>query len=87
MPLVRRSGSRALVAGVLLMLCTTTAGAALAPFAHAQSSSNASDLRAQADALSSKYFTALERVQALDDDIARSEQIVDEFLARAQQAT
>lgn len=67
------------------MLCTT-AGAALAPFAHAQSSSNASDLRAQADALSSKYFTALERVQALDDDIARSEQIVDEYLARAKQA-
>jgi peptidoglycan hydrolase CwlO-like protein len=85
MPLVRRSGSRALVAGVLVVLCTT-AGAALAPFAHAQSTSSASDLRAQADTLSSKYFTALERVQSLDDDIARSEQLVDQLLARAKEA-
>src|SRR5690349_4253001 len=85
MPLVRRSGSRALVAGVLLVLCTIV-GATFAPFAHAQSASNASDLRAQADALSSKYFAALERVKSLDDDIARSEQVVDEFNARAKQA-
>jgi peptidoglycan hydrolase CwlO-like protein len=85
MPLVRRSGSRALVAGVLVVLCTT-AGAALAPFANAQTTSNASDLRAQADALSSKYFAALERVKSLDDDIARSQETVDAYLARARQA-
>src|SRR4051794_6389333 len=85
MPLVRRSGSRALVAGVLLVLCTT-AGAAFAPFAHAQTANNSSDLRAQADALSSKYFAALERVKSLDDEIARSEQTVDEYLARAKAA-
>ncbi len=85
MPLVRRSGSRALVTGVLLVLCTT-AGAALAPVAHAQTANTSSDLRAQADALSSKYFAALERVQSLDDDIARSEQTVDEYLARAKAA-
>jgi peptidoglycan hydrolase CwlO-like protein len=85
MPLVRRSGSRALVVGVLVVLCTT-AGVALAPFAHAQSTSSASDLRAQADALSNKYFTALERVQSLDDDITRSEQLVEQLLARANEA-
>jgi len=86
MPQVRRSGSRALIAGVLVVLFTT-AGAALAPFAHAQSAStSAGDLRAQADALSSKYFTALDRVQSLDDDIARSQQLVDELVARAKQA-
>jgi hypothetical protein len=85
MPLVRRTGSRALVAAVLMVLCTI-AGAAIAPFAHAQTANNANDLRAQADALSSKYFAALDRVKSLDDDIARSEQIVDEFLARAKQA-
>src|SRR4051794_38397953 len=85
MPLVRRSGSRALVAGVLVVLCTT-AGAALAPFAHAQISSSASDLRAEADALSSKYFSALERVQSLDDDISSSEQLVVQLSTRAKQA-
>jgi hypothetical protein len=85
MPLVRRSGSRALVAGVLVMLCIAT-GAAFAPLAQAQSTSSASDLRAQADALSNKYFAALERVQSLDDDIARSEQLVDQLSARAKQA-
>jgi peptidoglycan hydrolase CwlO-like protein len=84
MPLVRRSGSRALVAVVLVVLCTT-AGAALAPFASAQTT-NASDLRSQADALSSKYFAALERVQSLDTDITRNEQLVDQLLARAKQA-
>src|SRR3954452_6388263 len=85
MPLVRQSGSRALVVGVLVALCAIV-GTAFASFADAQTSSNASDLRAQADALSSKYFAALDRVKSLDDDIARSEQIVDEFLARAKQA-
>jgi peptidoglycan hydrolase CwlO-like protein len=85
MPLVRRSGSRALVLGVLVVLCTTAA-AALAPLAHAQSASSATDLRAQADALSSKYFSALERVQSLDDDIASSEKLVDELLTRANAA-
>jgi peptidoglycan hydrolase CwlO-like protein len=85
MPQVRRSGSRALVTGVLVVLCTT-AGAALAPFAHAQTTNSASDLRAQADALSSKYFTALERVQSLDDDIANSKHLVDQLSTRAKQA-
>jgi peptidoglycan hydrolase CwlO-like protein len=85
MPLVRRSGSRALVVAVLLVLCAT-AGATLAPFAHAQTANSASDLRAQADALSTKYFDALARVKSLDDDIARSQQTVDEYLARAKAA-
>jgi hypothetical protein len=87
MPLVRRSGSRALVAGVLVVLCTIT-GAAFAPFASAQSAStsSASDLRAQADALSDKYFATLERVQSLDDDITRNEQLVQQLSARAKQA-
>src|SRR3954470_6288129 len=87
MPLVRHSGSRALFAGVLVVLCTTAAGAALAPFAHAQAtSSNASDLRSEADTLSSKYFSALERVQSLDDEITTSEQQRDELLGRAKEA-
>jgi hypothetical protein len=85
MPLVRQSGSRALVLGVLVALCATV-GTAFAPFAHAQTTSNASDLRAQADALSSKYFAALDRVSSLDDDIARSEQLRDDLLARAKTA-
>src|SRR3954468_6384249 len=85
MPLVRQSGSRALVLGVLVALCATV-GTALAPFAHAQTTNSASDLRAQADALSSKYFTALERVSSLDDDITRSEQLRDDLLARAKAA-
>src|SRR5215207_5792334 len=82
MPLVRQSGSRALVLGVLVALCAT-AGTVLAPFADAQTTSSASDLRAQADALSSKYFSALERVSSLDDDIAHSEEVRDDLLARA----
>jgi hypothetical protein len=85
MPLVRRSGSRALVAGVVVVLCIT-AGATLAPFAHAQTSTSASELRAQADALSSKYFAALERVQSLDDDINNAERLVEQLSARAKQA-
>src|SRR5215212_2469836 len=85
MPLVRQSGSRALVLSVLLALCATL-GTALAPFADAQATNSASDLRAQADALSSKYFTALERVSSLDDDIAQSEQLRDDLLARAKAA-
>lgn len=86
MPLVRRSGSRALVAGFVVLLCTT-AGAALAPLAHAQTASNnASELRAQADALSSKYFDELARVQSLDDDITRNQQLVEQLSTRAKQA-
>jgi peptidoglycan hydrolase CwlO-like protein len=86
MPLVRRSGSRALVLGMLVVLCTMAA-AALAPFAHAQSTeTSASDLRAQADALSNRYFAALDRVKSLDDELAQSQQQVDEYLARAKQA-
>jgi hypothetical protein len=85
MPLVRRSGSRALVAGLLVVLCTIV-GAALAPFAHAQTATSASELRAQADELSAKYFSALDRVQSLDNDIARSEQMVNDLAAREKQA-
>jgi hypothetical protein len=87
MPLVRRSGSRALVLGILVVLCTAIT-AALAPFAHAQQSTatSASDLRAQADALSNKYFAALDRAQALDDEITRNQQLVDNDLAKAKQA-
>jgi len=85
MPLIRQSGSRALVVGVLVALCATV-GTAFAPFADAQTSSSASDLRAQADALSSKYFSALERVSSLDDDITRNEQLRDDLLARAKAA-
>jgi len=85
MPLVRKSGSRALVLGVLVVLCATV-GISLAPIAHAQTTSTAGELRAQADALSSKYFSALERVSSLDDDIERSEQLRDDLLARAKAA-
>jgi peptidoglycan hydrolase CwlO-like protein len=86
MPLVRRSGSRALVAGVLVVLCTL-AGGALAPFATAQTAPDGTnDLRSQADALSTRYFATLERVQTLGDDITRNEQRVEELLARAKQA-
>jgi peptidoglycan hydrolase CwlO-like protein len=86
MPLVRRSGSRALVAGVLVVLCTAAA-TALSPLADAQTTSTtASDLRAQADELSSKYFHALERVQSLDDEITKSEALVGDLLARAKEA-
>jgi len=85
MPLVRQSGSRALVLGVLVVLCTVL-GTTFAPFAHAQTTNNASDLRAQADALSSKYFDSLERVSSLDDDITRSEELRDAMLVRAKAA-
>ncbi|HEY3672856.1 MAG TPA: transglycosylase family protein [Acidimicrobiia bacterium] len=85
MPLVRQSGSRALVLGVLVVL-STILGTAFAPFAHAQTTNNASDLRAQADALSSKYFDALERVSSLDDDITRSKELRDNLLVRAKAA-
>src|SRR5436853_1088287 len=86
MPLVRRSGSRALELAVLVLVCSAVT-ALLAPLAHAQSTTNhANELRAEADALSNSYFNALERVQSLDDDLARSQQMVDDFLARAKQA-
>src|SRR5205823_8548031 len=59
-------------------------------FASAQTAAPASDsaaaLRAQADALSSRYFAALDRAQALDAEIARNEQFVETLLARAEQA-
>jgi hypothetical protein len=85
MPLVRRSGSRALVAGGIVLLCTIF-GSTFAPVARSQTTASASELRAEADALSSRYFSALERVSALDDDIARSEQQVEEFATRARAA-
>jgi len=89
MPLVRRSGSRALCTGLLVVMLTAVAGL-LAPIAHAQTAApandNAATLRAEADALSNKYFAALDRVQSLDADIARNEQSVDAMLERAKEA-
>jgi hypothetical protein len=86
MPLVRDSGSRAL--STLILLVTLTTGiATLAPSATAQTGGQtAAALRAEADALSSRYFAALGRVRALDDDLAHTQQLVDETLARAKQA-
>jgi predicted nucleic acid-binding Zn-ribbon protein len=90
MPLVRRPGSRALCTG-LLVLSITAIAVLLAPLARAQTttpaaSENASTLRAEADAASGRYFAALDRVQALDSDIARNQQVVEAMLARAKQA-
>jgi peptidoglycan hydrolase CwlO-like protein len=90
MPLVRCSGSRALCTGLLVVTITAVA-VLLAPLAHAQTSApaatnSAAELRAEADALSSRYFAALDRVQALDADIAHNQQVVDEMLARAKKA-
>jgi len=87
MPLVRFSGSRALRVG--LFVATLAAGAVVAaPFAAAQSSpdTSATALRAQADTLSSRYFSALERAQSLDADITRNEQAVEDLSARAKTA-
>jgi hypothetical protein len=86
MPLVRRSGSRALAAGLVAIVCTAVVTLLSAPAAHAQSTSSASDLRAEADTLSTRYFAALARVQSLDNDIARGEQRVDELQLRAKRA-
>ena len=91
MPLVRRSGSRALCTG-LLVLSITAIAVLLAPLAHAQTTTpsagdSASTLRAEADAASGRYFAALDRVQALDADIARNQQVVEAMLARAQDGT
>jgi hypothetical protein len=90
MPLVRRSGSRALSTGLLVVSITAMA-VLLAPLAHAQTSApaasdSAATLRAEAEAASNRYFAALDRVQALDADIARNQQAVDAMLARAKQA-
>ena len=90
MPLVRRPGSRALCTG-LLVLSITAIAVLLAPLAHAQTTTAAagdstSTLRAEADAASGRYFAALDRVQALDSDIAHNQQVVDAMLARAKQA-
>src|SRR6185369_14617205 len=84
MPLVRRSGSRALRAGLLVALCSALA-AMSAPYASAQSS-EAAALRSDAVTLSNRYFAALERVQSLDDEITHSQQLVDQLDARAKQA-
>jgi hypothetical protein len=90
MPHVRRSGSRALFVGLLVVSITATA-LLLAPFANAQTSTpatsdSAATLRAQADAASGRYFAALDRVQALDADIARNQQVVDTMVGRAKKA-
>lgn len=86
MPLVRRSGSRALVAGLVAIACTAVVTLLLAPEAHAQSTSSASALRAEADALSTRYFAALARVQSLDNDITRTEERVEALQLRAKRA-
>jgi len=86
MPLVRHPGSRALCTA-FLVITLTAAFATLAPSATAQSTApTATALRAEADALSSRYFAALDRARALDDDIARAQQLVDDMLASAKQA-
>jgi hypothetical protein len=89
MPLVRRSGSRALRAGLLVALCgtlvTLTALGAHAQSAPTDAKSSAS-LRADAEALSAKYFAALERVQSLDDELTRSGALVDDLTERAKEA-
>jgi hypothetical protein len=90
MPLVRHPGSRALCTG-LLVLSLTAIAVFLAPLAHAQTTTpvagdSASTLRAEADAASGRYFAALDRVQALDSDIARNQQVVEAMLARAKEA-
>jgi peptidoglycan hydrolase CwlO-like protein len=87
MPLVRSSGSRALRIGMFVAFLA--AGAVVcAPLAGAQSASStgAAALRAEADSLSSRYFSALERVQTLDADIAHNQQTVADLSARAKQA-
>ena len=43
-------------------------------------------MRAEADKLSSRYFSALERVQSLDAEIVRNQQSVAELTARAKKA-
>ena len=67
-------------------MCTAAVTLLLAPDAHAQSTSSASDLRAEADALSTRYFAALARVQSLDNDITRSESRVEALQLRAKRA-
>jgi len=91
MPLVRRSGSRALrVGGFAVVLSATVLsaiGIVCAPVATAQSSNpTAASLRAEADTLSSRYFSSLERVQTLDGDIGRNQQMVTDLAARAKKA-
>ncbi len=86
MPLVRTSGSRAL--RVVAFAATLAAIIVLlAPAVGAQASStSAASLRAEADKLSSRYFSALERVQSLDAEIVRNQQSVAELTARAKKA-
>ena len=91
MPLVRRSGSRALRVGGFAVALSATAlsaiGIVCAPVATAQSSNpTAASLRAEADTLSSRYFSSLERVQTLDADIGRNQQMVTDLAARAKKA-
>ena len=72
--------------GLLVLLVHRHRGAALAPLAHAQTTTPSATTRAtcarRPTPLSGQYFAALDRVQALDDDIARSEQVVDDARAR-----
>jgi peptidoglycan hydrolase CwlO-like protein len=85
MPLVRPTGSRALAAALVAAVCVASL-AILAPAAHAQSASDASELKADADAASSRYFATLQRVQDLDDELVQNEREVDELGARAKEA-
>jgi predicted nucleic acid-binding Zn-ribbon protein len=82
MPLVRPTGSRALAAALVAAVCVASL-AILAPAAHAQSASDASELKADADAASNRYFATLQRVQDLDDELVQNEREVDELGARA----
>ncbi len=87
MPLVHRSGSRALRIGVLTASLAAVA-VLLGPGAAAQSATDTSGtsaaaLRTQADDLANRYFAALSRVQTLDKDIARNEQAVADLTTRA----
>lgn len=83
MPLVRFSGSRALRVGGFVAALTALA-VVCAPVGAAQSSeSSAVTLRAEADTLSSRYFSALARVQKLDADIALNQQAVGDLAVRA----
>jgi peptidoglycan hydrolase CwlO-like protein len=60
--------------------------ASAAGAAPASGDSTAAGLRAQADALASRYFDALTQFQSLDAEIAQNQHVVDELTARANQA-
>jgi len=86
MPLVCRSRSRALGTGLFVVVFTALA-VLLTPLARAQAEDqSATTLQGEADALASRYFSALDRVHSLDADIARNQKLVDNLTARAKKA-